>query len=505
MKNFLFITAAFFYLQICTAQTDSIGYFGQTPPGDTAVIFAPGIISLTNRLEDHIVFSPDGNECYFSVWGASYSSAKIYYTKRENNIWSSQVEAPFSVGHYAKTPFFSTDGNKLYFDYGGAEPKYIWMVQRTTQGWNDPQVLPSPINSGYSDGCYSETADSIAYFTSTRPGGQGYDIWCTYRMSGQPLQAKNLGTPVNSAVSDYASYIAHDGSYLIFTSERPGGHAYSDLYITFRKESGDWTVPVNMERNGAGINIINTAEVSPTLSPDGRFLFFTRYTNTGGVETEDIYWVNAEIIDKLKHSNFPPYLKTQIPDQRDTVGHPFNYQIPDTTFVDDNGNNTLSYSAKQSNGLALPSWLTFDNTTRTFSGTPTATGILTIKITATDTANASASCTFKMRVYPSTTAVEKDKSQLPKESQLFQNYPNPFNPSTTIRYSLVKSSFVRLTIYNVVGQKIRTLQNAFQTAGEHSLVWDAMDDKNTPASSGMYFYSLAADNLSMQKKMLIVK
>jgi Putative Ig domain/FlgD Ig-like domain/WD40-like Beta Propeller Repeat len=496
MKKFLIIAAAIFFLQFSNAQTDSIGYFGQTPPGDTAVIFAPGIISMNGPSKTYITFTPDGNECYYSVWGANFTTAQIFYTKRVNNVWSAQVEAPFSVGNYVACPFLTSDGNKLYYNSGGTPD--IWMVQRTDSEWSDHQALPAPINTTANwDYSYSETTDGRAYIASNRPGGQGaHDIWRIVNIPGQPSQVVNLGPAVNSSATDYCPYVAPDGSYLLFVSERPGGHTFEDIYVTFNKGNDEWTSPINLEKSGARINI-NGGCADPTLSPDGRYLFFSRDGN--------IYWVNAEIIDKLRNSNFIPYLKSPIPNQADTVGRLLNYQFPDTIFVDDNGNNTLSYSAKQSNGLALPSWLAFDNTTRTFSGTPVTTGIITIKVTATDTANANTSCTFKMRVYPGTTAVEKDKSQLPKESQLLQNYPNPFNPSTTIRYSLAKSSFVRLTIYNVLGQKIRTLQNAFQTAGEHSLVWDATDERDTPVSSGMYFYRLEADNLNMQKKMLIVK
>jgi len=97
-------------LQICTAQIDSIGYFGQTPPGDTAVVFAPGIISMNGHSKTYITFTPDGNECYFSEWAADFSTAKIFYTKRENYIWSPQVEAPFSVGNYVACPFLTSDG-----------------------------------------------------------------------------------------------------------------------------------------------------------------------------------------------------------------------------------------------------------------------------------------------------------------------------------------------------------------------------------------------------------
>jgi hypothetical protein len=98
-----------------------------------------------------------------------------------------------------------------------------------------------------------------------------------------------------------------------------------------------------------------------------------------------------------------------------------------------------------------------------------------------------------------------DGKHIPDEIKLNQNYPNPFNPSTTIQYALNKSSQIRLIIYNLLGKKIRLLQNAFQNAGEHSLVWDAMDDKNNPVGSGIHFYRLQTDESDLQKKMVLVR
>ncbi|MGD1007977.1 MAG: putative Ig domain-containing protein [Ignavibacteriaceae bacterium] len=292
-----------------TVANPSIDYFGQSPPGDSAVVFAPGIISLTDRLENSLAFSPDGNECFISVWGANYSSAKIYWTKRVGNEWTPQVEAPFSVGHFASRPFFSLDGNKLYFhyaNYSGPDPYNIWMVQRTSNGWSEPIHLPSPINSNYRDGSYSETADGTVYFTSNRPGGYDNkgDIWRTRKVPGQPLQVENLGNIVNSSAWDADSYVSPDGSFLIFTSERPGGYGSSDIYITYKKDDGDWTQPVNMERNGNGINIKNTASVGPSISPDGKFLFFSHWARTPTGETADIYWISTKVIDDIKKEIF---------------------------------------------------------------------------------------------------------------------------------------------------------------------------------------------------------
>jgi uncharacterized protein (TIGR02145 family) len=98
-----------------------------------------------------------------------------------------------------------------------------------------------------------------------------------------------------------------------------------------------------------------------------------------------------------------------------------------------------------------------------------------------------------------------NRKQIPGEMKLNQNYPNPFNPSTVISYQLPAFSNVKLTIYNLLGQKIKTLVNSFQNAGEHSLVWDATDEKNNPVSSGIYFYSLVTNGIRLQKKMIMVR
>jgi len=292
---FLFFSTALAYSQ--SIPEDSL-YFGRTLPGDSAVIFAPGIVSLADRQESSIAFSPDGNECFISVWAADYSSAKIYWTKRVGNKWTTQVEAPFSVGHFTSRPFFSSNGNKLFFqrpNYKGPEPYDIWMVERVADGWSEPKHLRSPINSDFKDGSYSETADGTVYFTSNRPGGYDTkgDIWRTIQVPGKAMKVENLGAIVNSSSWDADSYVSPDGSFFIFVSERPGGHSFCDLYITFKQENNEWTTPVNMAQKGNGINIKGTVSIGPSLSPDGKFLFFSCMG--------DIYWVSAKIIDDIKN------------------------------------------------------------------------------------------------------------------------------------------------------------------------------------------------------------
>jgi hypothetical protein len=95
--------------------------------------------------------------------------------------------------------------------------------------------------------------------------------------------------------------------------------------------------------------------------------------------------------------------------------------------------------------------------------------------------------------------------ELPETYSLAQNYPNPFNPTTTISYRLPEAQQVTLEIYNINGQKVTTLVDGSQTAGEHSVEWNATDESGAPVSSGVYFYRLTAGEFSESKKMSLVK
>ncbi|NOY88594.1 MAG: T9SS type A sorting domain-containing protein [FCB group bacterium] len=95
---------------------------------------------------------------------------------------------------------------------------------------------------------------------------------------------------------------------------------------------------------------------------------------------------------------------------------------------------------------------------------------------------------------------------LPTNSKAnLQNYPNPFNPNTTISFDLSNSSHVNLTIYNILGQPVRTLLNKEMTAGSYNIEWNGKDDNGQGLSSGIYFYKLQAGSLTATKKMLMLK
>jgi len=94
---------------------------------------------------------------------------------------------------------------------------------------------------------------------------------------------------------------------------------------------------------------------------------------------------------------------------------------------------------------------------------------------------------------------------IPEELNLI-NYPNPFNPSTTIEFSIQNDSKIELSIYNIMGQKIKTLaQNEFKK-GDHSIIWNGDDESNKPVSSGVYQYNLKVNGKTrVVKKCLLIK
>jgi len=93
----------------------------------------------------------------------------------------------------------------------------------------------------------------------------------------------------------------------------------------------------------------------------------------------------------------------------------------------------------------------------------------------------------------------------PETFSLEQNYPNPFNPATEIQYALSEPGQVVLDIYNTLGQKVRTLVDAVQPAGENRAVWDGCDEFGQPVASGVYFYRLATPQGTVARKMTLLR
>lgn len=277
-------------------------YLGQTPPGNTPLIFAPDIISTGAHEHSSPTFSEDGNEVYWSVWPLPVGEhpQTIMFMKRIDNKWTSPEVVGFSGTFTDGGPFLSIDGERLYLYstrplQGTAEKDYdIWYVERDDTLWSDPINMGTPINSDELEAMPAISELNNLYFIAYYEGVQGeYGIYKSLYTGSNYEQPEPLNDSINSNYYDWCPFIAADESYLIFSSSRTGGYGSFDLYICFKEPDSSWSDPTNMG------NTINTAQQErfPSVTPDGEYLFFTRATPAN---QDDIFWVSSDIIDSLK-------------------------------------------------------------------------------------------------------------------------------------------------------------------------------------------------------------
>ena len=254
-------------------------------------VFAAGSIS-DSREQWRLTFTPDGTTAYFATSNEFFPftrKATIYFSTFANGKWSAPVVAPFSGQYSDMDPFISRDGKRLYFssirlvDGTTRVDLDIWMVERKGSSWGQPVRLGDEVNSANDELYVSESTDGTIYFASgpMAPGvGANFDIFSARRSatgfaSRVRLEGVNTtpsaGDPNLQSAWEFNPEISADGRTLVFTSLRPGGMGLGDLYVAHR-DGQVWSAPRNL---GPAVNTA-ADEYHPTLSRDGRALYFVR-------------------------------------------------------------------------------------------------------------------------------------------------------------------------------------------------------------------------------------
>lgn len=489
MKTFIISILCSLFLNTCFTQpipVDSL-YLGQVPPGYEPKVFVLPINGILRPIE-RITISNDGKEIYYShLNGYPPPVSKIFCYKYVDNRWQGPTEL-FS-GYVA--PALSPNDSILFMQasitYDRGETYYS---RRIGSGWSAPvQMFHFSQQSHYTQ---STNLNNI-YISTNFPGSALRDVGKII-ISAIDTTVMSIGLPVNTTLDESDFFIARDESYIIHA--RHTASVAGDLLISYKKGNGTWTNPKSL---GSHINYPNpTWEYGPFVTQDNKYLFFTRGDNSWNSYLT--YWCRiGNIIDSLKYTNYAPYLRYPIPNQTDTAGRQFNYTIPDSTFYDDDGNNTLVYSATLGSGEPLPAWLNFNPVTRTFTGVIAPVQSINVKVTATDTAGANASCTFALNIIQHI-GLEPINETVPNEYRLIQNYPNPFNPCTSISFDIIKQTQTILKVYDVTGRLTAVLVNETLRAGHYKVELNAGN-----LSSGVYFYKLEAGSFSKTRKMILLK
>lgn len=252
-------------------------------PGLIPEVFAPGIVSLDDRYEFGLAVSPTFDEIIFTV---SDPGNGLLRMKKSEGIW--QSPRPLDLvgdSSYAQEAFYTTDGRNLYFcAFDSTQAMKIWKSTRKDNEWGYGKILDSPVNTSTEKHVFYPTFDNegTLYFT---------DVMKRSIYKSELTDSGYASIETTGLEMSIHPFISPDGSFLLFDSSAwPTNYGKKDIYVVFRQENGEWSEPRNL---GPEVNT-EYSETCPSLSPDGKFLFFGRYNDVN--EKSNIYWVSAEVI-----------------------------------------------------------------------------------------------------------------------------------------------------------------------------------------------------------------
>ena len=271
-----------------TAHGTAGPYLGQPLPGRRAVVFAPGVVSLAGRYEYALSVHPAGDRILFT---AEYpeGGASVYLTAMRDGAWTPPRQVPLSGGARKNEmeAFFSPDGRSLFFaafDQGmDVRP---WMADVTGEDFPNPRPLGAPVSE-----------DPAFYPVPARDGALFYynlDERAVYRAvvdddgvrDAEPLGLQRAGHAFPSG----------DGSFILVDSASLGSEDQRDIFVSFRNPDGTWGPARAL---GPEVNT-RYSETCPSLSPDGKLLFFSRYDEPDAMS--NIYWISSEVIEATRAS-----------------------------------------------------------------------------------------------------------------------------------------------------------------------------------------------------------
>ncbi|MCC6317186.1 MAG: exo-alpha-sialidase [Gemmatimonadaceae bacterium] len=256
----------------------------RAPAEQPAREVAPGVVSTGHQFM--VSIAPDGGtlltvERRFPVAGGPPTLVILESRRGPDGTWQRPDTATFSGRWRDIDPAFAPDGRRVWFNSVRPAPGRdstradfdIWYVDRAANGWGEPQRLPAPINTTSGEFFATVTRSGTLYFTvaQTVPVRKSW-IVRSRPLAGGGWAAPETLTVVNEPPETASNpFIAPDESWLVFLAERPDGFGDSDLYVSERR-GRSWSPPRNL---GPRVNTA-LAEFAPSVSTDGRMLYFTR-------------------------------------------------------------------------------------------------------------------------------------------------------------------------------------------------------------------------------------
>jgi hypothetical protein len=298
MKNWLLIAGVVVCLAAVSAggQTPAAGtWFGETPPGSTAVIFSPGFASTHHHDDMFPVFSPDGREAILRIVGKAGGKmiAVLYITRTdESGAWGVPEPLPFLTRHMNGGASFTPDGKRIYFStrrpLPGEDPadarSRLWYADRTDDGWSEATLVDTPVNRyDLNGGCFLADDGSL-YASFVAPDKEKHDIYELKPVGNGYPEYHPVPGNVNSPDMEVVPFVNAREGYMLFTAVTGDGMR---IKLSVLGNDGSWSTPeVVDELTGPEAKFVR-------VSADGNYLFFVSHKKTDQSNPQAIWSIDA--------------------------------------------------------------------------------------------------------------------------------------------------------------------------------------------------------------------
>lgn len=368
--------------------------------------------------------------------------------------------------------------------------------------FSQPQFKP-PVNLGpkinssfYESDPFWDGPRKRLYFVSARDGSE--DLWYSDWTDTGWTDAQKLAPEINTLGAEHSPSVTPDGKKLYFVR-----CCWDILVSEWDSAMTKWGTPTSLPCP------VNTpgAEFSGKIAPDSRTLYF--FSTHGScdsflIQSGLLYSVWDGATGWSQPQSLGPNINTgNFEDYPSVTGNSgllyFERKVSDgiSIFVSQWTGTSWGPAADlrtQVGGRAGTPSITPSGDSLFFTGSPDLGGFGNGDI-------------FMMELVPTGIEEDKEKSNLPRAFELYQNYPNPFNAQTQISLFISKrvNDEVNLTVYNVLGQPVRRLLENQPAMGKIQVVWDGRDNSGKEVSSGIYLYELRVGNERIVKKAVLIR
>ena len=282
-------------------------FFGQPVPAAEPVKFWPEVLTAEKHPHGQLAFSPDGTGVFWSAMLQDGPEQTIFWSAFDGKTFSRPIVAPFAAASGNGGPAFSLDGKRLYFSaelpaLGDPPSKAtaICYVDKTTSGWTQPVPIEPTVDSQMTKGQVSVARSGNIYFSARVLTERTPAIFVFRYLDGKDSPPERLAGPLAAVPLLVDPWVDPDEKFLLVSCPPPEGPPMrTDIGISYRQADGSWGPPVRL---GGSVNT-PAFERFPSLSPDGKYLFFIRSLSQQFVgDQAHFYWVDARILEAAGRS-----------------------------------------------------------------------------------------------------------------------------------------------------------------------------------------------------------